>query len=103
LTVTQPFVVPTTLLVIKPVVGASFDTTVTWLELFGPNTPAESPWPDTLTMFLTVRISAWVTVKAHDPVVAMSPSVVELQVVLLMETPVWVPAAQAARVLVEDL
>ena len=49
------------------VLGASSDVTVTWLELAGPNDPAELPWPVTLTMFFTVAFSPWVTVKVHDP------------------------------------
>jgi len=53
-------------LVVVAVLGASFDTTVTWFEELGPNVPAELPWPNTLTMFFTVVASAWVTVKVHD-------------------------------------
>src|SRR5919198_454773 len=65
LTVAQPAVLPTKLLVIVPVVGASFDTTVTWLEVVGPKVPAELPWPFTLTMLFTVTFSAWFAVNVH--------------------------------------
>src|SRR5207249_3101129 len=89
LTVAQPAVLPTKVLVIVPVVAASCDVTVTWLEALGPNVPFEAPWPETCTMLFTVRSSAWVAVKVHDwSVFCAIVSAVQVVPVLLPTVPV---------------
>jgi hypothetical protein len=73
--------------------GASADTTVTWLDALGPKLPAELPCPVTLTVFFTVAFSPWVATKVHDPLppAAMLPNVSQF-VLFLVPT---LPAVQA--------